>query len=98
MMLVGVVLPFCGVLSLFKSWKEAKQDGNEPARVATLRMLISQMGGGLLAVLVLPLLHLIGIGSPWSTAIATLAYAFALLMPLAFAAAVRGGLLNTSAE
>lgn len=95
--LVGVVLPFCGVLSLFKSWQEAKQDGNEPARLVTLRMLISQMGGGVLAVLVLPLLHLIGVGPPWSAVVAALTYACALIMPLAYAAAARRGVFSTSA-
>lgn len=95
--LVGVVLPFCGVLSLFKSWQEAKKEGNAPARVATLRMLISQMGGGVLAVLVLPLLHVIGVGPPWSAVIAALTYGFALIMPLAYAAAARSGMLSTSA-
>jgi len=81
---VGIVLPFGGVMSLFKSWQEAKPTGGA-ARRATFWMLMSQMGGGVLSVLVLPLLHLAGVGAPWSLLIAGLAYAFALLLPTAYA-------------
>lgn len=85
LLLVGVLLPVAGVLSLVKSWREARSDGRERDRSATLWMLISQLGGGVLAILVLPMLHQVGIGPPWSVAIAALSYAFALLLPLAFA-------------
>jgi hypothetical protein len=85
---VGVVLPFAGLMSLVNSWREAKTRADEPARVTTLWMLISQLAGGVLAVLVLPMLHMIGIGPPWSTAIAACVYGFSLLMPLTFAMAV----------
>lgn len=81
---IGIVVPFCGVMSLFKSWQEAKTTANEPARTTTFWMLISQLAGGVLAVLVLPLLHLIGV--PWvlATAFAGLAYVFALILPIAY--------------
>jgi len=82
---VGVVLPLAGVLSLVKSWREATTDRRERDRSATLWMLVSQLGGGVLAILVLPLLHFVGVGTPWSVAIAALSYAFALLLPIAFA-------------
>jgi hypothetical protein len=98
LIVVTVVLPCCGVLSLFKSWQEAKAGGNRPARVATLRMLISQMGGGVLAVLVLPLLRLVGLGPPWSTVVGALTYGCALIMPLAYAATTTArGRISTSA-
>ncbi len=96
---VGLMLPFAGVMSLFKSWQEAKKASDQPARVSTFWMLISQMAGGVLAVLVLPLLHFIGIGAAWALAIAALTYAFGLLMPLSFAVAVwRYGLLDHGAR
>ena len=81
---IGIVLPLCGVLSLVKSWREAKEADNEPARRTTFWMLISQLAGGVLAVVVLPLLHLIGV--PWALAavFAGLAYVFALILPIAF--------------
>jgi hypothetical protein len=81
---IGIVLPLAGMLSLFKSWKEAKQAQNEPARVATFWMLISQLGGGVLAILVLPLLHLAGVPAILSTVFAGFAYAFAMILPIAF--------------
>jgi hypothetical protein len=81
---VGIVLPFAGVMSLFKSWQEAKQAGNEPARQVTFWMLISQLGGGVLAVLVLPLLHFVGVPPVLSMSFAGLAYGFALIMPAAY--------------
>ena len=85
LLVVGVLLPFAGVLSLVKSWREARDGGRERDRSATAWILISQLGGGVLSVLVLPMLHLVSIGMPWSMIIAALAYAFALLLPLAFA-------------
>jgi hypothetical protein len=86
--LAGLVLPFSGVMSLFQSWKEARAAGDEPARATTLWILLGQMAGGVLAILVVPLLHVVGIGAPWSTGIAALTYAFGLLTPASFAVAV----------
>jgi hypothetical protein len=88
MLVAGVVLPFAGLLSLFKSWKEAKERGDEGARQTTLWILISQMAGGVLTVLVVPMLHVVGIARIWSSAVGAVAYGFAIVMPLAFAAAV----------
>lgn len=85
LLVVGVLLPCAGVLSLVKSWREAAGQGRERERAATVQMLISQLGGGVLAVLVLPMLHLVGIGPPWSFVIGALSYAFALLLPVALA-------------
>ena len=94
---VALALPFAALTSLFTSWKEAKQRGDEPARVTTMWMLASQLAGGVLAVLVLPLLHFIGIGAVWATIIAGLSYTFALAFPLTFAVAVwRYRMLSTS--
>jgi len=81
---VGVVLPFAGVMSLVKSWREAKEAANEPARETVFWMLVSQLGGGVLAILVLPLLHLVGVPQVLSTVFAGLAYGFALIMPIAY--------------
>jgi hypothetical protein len=95
---VALAMPFGGLMSLFKSWQEAKLSGNEPARLTTVWMLVSQLAGGLLAVLVVPMLHLLGVGPRWAMVIAAFSYAFALLFPLTFAAAVwRYRLLNISA-
>ena len=85
---VGLVVPFAALLSLYKTWLEAKAAGVEPARVTTFWILISQMGGGVLTILIIPLLHLVAPTGPWVTIAAVLLFAFGLLMPLAFAAGV----------
>jgi hypothetical protein len=84
----GAVVPFAALLSLYKTWLAAKASGVESARVAAFWILISQMAGGVLAILIVPLLHLVAPAGPWVTIAAALLFAFGLLMPLAFAAGV----------
>jgi hypothetical protein len=85
---VGIVLPFAALLSLYKSWQEAKRDGRDAARVTTLTILISQLAGGVLTILIVPLLHLVAPAGPWVTIAATLLFGFGLLFPVAFAIGV----------
>jgi hypothetical protein len=85
---IGLVVPFAALLSLYNSWREANAGGIYAARVTTLWILISQMAGGVLTILIIPLLHLVAPTGPWATIAAALLFAFGLLMPLAFAAAV----------
>lgn len=85
---LGIVVPFAALLSLYKTWLTAKASGAQAARVTTLWILISQMAGGVLTILIIPLLHLIAPTGPWVTIAAVLLLAFGLLMPLAFAAGV----------
>jgi hypothetical protein len=85
---LGLVVPFAALLSLYKAWVTAKAAHMEAARVTTLWILISQMAGGVLTILVIPLLHLAAPTGPWATIAGILLFAFGLLMPLAFAAGV----------
>jgi hypothetical protein len=85
---LGLVVPFVALMSLYKSWLAAKAVGIRSARVATLWILISQMGGGVLTILIIPLLHLVAPTGPWATTAAVLLFAFGLLMPIAFAAGI----------
>ena len=85
---VGLVLPFAALFSLYKSWVAAKAAAIEPARVTTFWILISQMAGGVLTILIIPLLHFVAPAGPWVTMAAALLFAFGLAMPLAFAAGV----------
>ena len=85
---VGIVLPFAGLLSLYKSWQEAKAEKDDAARVTPLTILISQLAGGALTILVVPLLHLIAPAGPWVTIASAMLFGFGLLMPMAFAGAV----------
>ena len=86
--LFGVVMPCAAVYSLFKSWHAARDWGEDAARVTTCWILASQMAGGVLAVLIIPLLRFVAPTGPWVTIGAILLVAFGLLMPLAFAAGV----------
>lgn len=84
----GAVIPFGAMMSLYKTWLEARAAGVESARVTTLWILISQMAGGVLTILIIPLLRLVAPAGPWVTMAAALLFAFGLLMPLVFAAGV----------
>jgi hypothetical protein len=85
---LGLVVPFAAVFSLYKSWLLAKATHQEAARVTTFWILISQMAGGVLTILIVPLLHFVAPAGPWATIAAVLLFAFGLMMPLMFAAAV----------
>src|SRR5689334_15043613 len=85
---IGVVLPFAGLLSLYKSWQEAKSSGSDGERLTTLWILVSQRAGVVLTILIIPLLHLVVPAGPWVTIASALLFGFGLLMPVAFALGV----------
>jgi len=85
---IGAVLPFAAVLSLYKSWQEAKREHRDGARVTTLTILISQLAGGVLTILIVPLLHLVAPASAWVTGAATMLFGVGLLFPVGFAVGV----------
>jgi hypothetical protein len=84
-LVVGVAVPFGGLMSLYRTWLAARAHRVEAARVTTWWMLVSQLGGGVLTILIVPLLHLIAPAGPWVTIAAALLFACAVMMPLAFA-------------
>jgi hypothetical protein len=88
LVVLGIVVPFAGLLSLYKSWATARARDLRAARISTWWMLVSQMGGGVLTILIIPLLRLVAPRGPWVTIAAALLFGFSLLMPLAFAAGV----------
>jgi hypothetical protein len=85
---IGIVLPFAALLSLYKSWQEAKKDGRDGARVTTLTILISQLAGGVLTILIVPLLHLLAPAGASVMIAAAMLFGFGLLFPIAFAVGV----------
>jgi hypothetical protein len=85
---LGVAVPFAALWSLYKTWLAAKSAGVDSARVTTYWILISQMAGGVLTILIIPVLRLVAPAGPWVTIAAVLLFAFGLLMPVAFAAGV----------
>jgi hypothetical protein len=99
LVLVGLVLPFAGLLSIYASWLDAKRLGIRNAERPALAMLVSQLAGGILAIIIVPLLHIILPSSPWTTIASALLFAFGLLMPIAFAMAIWvDGVLQIDAE
>jgi hypothetical protein len=58
------VVPFAGLLSLYKSWLRAKAENIRSARLTTFWMLVSQLAGGVLTILIIPLLRLIAPSGP----------------------------------
>ena len=85
---LGILVPFAGLLSLYKSFLAARDRGIESARKVTWMMLVSQLGGGVLTILVVPLMRRVAPAGPWVTIASALLFACAMLMPLAFALAV----------
>ena len=84
----AIVVPLAGLVSLYKSYLAARDAERQAAARATLWMLISQLGGGILAAILLPLLHMLSLPVGWTTAASALLFAFGIMMPLAYAAAV----------
>jgi len=85
---LGIAVPFSALWSLYKTWLAARAAGIEAARVTTYWILVSQMAGGVLTILIIPLLRLVAPIGPWVTIAAVLLFGFSLLMPIAFAAGV----------
>ena len=56
--------------------------------MTTAWMLVSQMGGGVLTILIVPLLHLAAPQGPWVTMASSLLFACVMLMPVTFAVGV----------
>jgi len=85
---LGIVVPLAGLLSLYKSFLAARAKGVDSARRTTWLMLVSQLGGGALTILVVPLMRLAAPPGPWLTLASALLFGCAMLMPLAFALGV----------
>lgn len=85
---LGIIIPFAGLLSLYKSFLIARARHIESARKTTWLMLVSQLGGGVLTILVVPLMRLAAPPGAWITVASVLLFACAMLMPLAFAIGV----------
>ena len=86
--LAGMFVPLAGMMSLYKSYLEARAADVRSAARATFWMLVSQLAGGILAAIVLPLLHMMAVPTVWTTTASALFFAFGTLMPIAFAVAV----------
>jgi hypothetical protein len=87
-LIVGIVLPVAGLLSIYFSILAARAAGIEQAGRPLMGILVSQLAGGVLAILIIPLLHFVAPTGPWVTIASALLFGFGLLMPMAFAAGI----------
>lgn len=100
LVLLGLVLPVAGVVSLLRSHRDVLQtEGLTQLKQPIEWILLSQIGGGTLAILFAPVLATLAPQSAVLRAIMLLIWALSLLTPFAFAAAVwKFGLLTLSAD
>lgn len=89
LVLLGIVLPFAGILSLLRSYRETTTpEGVPQARQPLQGILLSQVAGGVLAVVFAPVLTAVAPGSRILGALMMTIWLLGLLTPIAFAAAV----------
>ena len=88
LVLLAIVLPVAGLVSLYAGLRTAQKHRIEAARVPALGIFVGQVAGGVLGILLAPLLRLRGVSDAFSAVVQALMFAFGLLTPIAFAAGV----------
>jgi len=88
MVLLGFVLPVAAIVSLARSHREAHAAGALHLKRALELILISQIGGGVLAVVFAPVLTAVAPDSVSRVVLTVVIWALGLLTPLAFAGSV----------
>jgi hypothetical protein len=88
LVLVGIVLPIGGILSLVKSYREAADGPYRAMRGPLLLLLVSQVAGGTIALLFAPVLGVLAPGSVAQTVLTMTAWLCGLLTPGAVALSV----------
>lgn len=87
--LLGVVLPVAAILSFVRSYREAgAAEGSPNARPVIAGILLSQVAGGVLAIVFAPVLAVVAPDSYVLKLLGLTMWALTLLTPLAFAAGV----------
>lgn len=88
LVLLGIVLPVGGILSLVKSYREARDGETRSARTPLAWLLISQIAGGTIALIFAPVLAVIAPNATVQAALKIVVTAFGLMTPAGFALAV----------
>jgi hypothetical protein len=86
--LLTVVLPVAGIVSLVKSYRDARGTGYHRMRTPLLWMLVSQIAGGTIALVFAPVLATVAPGAGAQTTLTVAAGLLGLMTPIAFALAV----------
>jgi hypothetical protein len=99
LVLLGIVLPVTAIVSLARSLREIRQSGPAPLARSLEALLLSQIGGGTLAIVFAPVIAVVAPNSIAQSVLTLAIWALGLLTPLAFAAAVwRFDVLSISAD
>ncbi len=83
--LLTMVLPVGGIVSLVKSYREARSPADRPLRRPLLWLLVSQIAGGTIALIFAPVLATIAPGYTARMALTLVSWVFGLMTPVAFA-------------
>jgi len=95
LLVLAVALPIAAIVALYRNVTRARRQGVRAAYVPTLGILISELGGGLLAAVLGTLLQFTGVRGAAVVAVMLPVFALNLLAPLSFAAGVwRYGVLS----
>lgn len=86
--LLGFVLPVAAIVSLLRSHREVQQGGLAHLKTPLELILLSQIAGGTLAIVFAPVLAVLAPHSAIQSVLTVAIWAFGLLTPLAYAAAV----------
>lgn len=88
LLVVGVGLPIGGILSLVRSYREARDGDTRAARRPLLWLLVSQIAGGTLALIFAPVLAVVAPAEAVQTALKVVVAVFGVMTPVAFALSV----------
>jgi hypothetical protein len=88
LVLLGIVLPVTAIVSLARSHRELREAGATCLKRTIELVLVSQIGGGTLAIVFAPVLAVVAPNSLGQAVLTLIIWALGLLTPIAFAAAV----------
>jgi MFS family permease len=88
LVLLGFVLPVAAIVSLLRSHREVQQSGPVQLKRPIEWILVSQVAGGTLAIVFAPVLAVVAPNSVLQSALTIAIWAFGLLTPAAYAAAI----------
>jgi hypothetical protein len=86
--LLFLVLPVTGIVSLVRSYSESRDQDLARARAPVAMILVSQIAGGALALVFAPVLAVVAPNGMAQTILTLVIWSLGLLTPIAFAAAV----------
>ena len=88
LVLLGFVLPVAAIVSLLRSHRDVQQDGLAHLKRPLEWILLSQVAGGTLAIVFAPVLAVIAPNGVMQSILTVAIWAFGLLTPAAYAAAI----------